>query len=59
MSRQSTITIERPTPKLARIVFANPPVNMIVAETVTRLDLGPRSSFRRRHLARASPGAPT
>ena len=38
MSQESTITLERPTPKLARIIFANPPVNLIVTETVTRLD---------------------
>ena len=38
MTHESTITLERPTPKIARIVFANPPVNLIVTETVTRLD---------------------
>ena len=38
MTQESTITLERPTPKIARIVFANPPVNLIVTETVTRLD---------------------
>ena len=38
MSYESTIVLERPTPKIARITFANPPVNLIVSETVTRLD---------------------
>ena len=38
MSQQSTITFERTTPQVARITFANPPVNLIVAETVRRLD---------------------
>lgn len=38
MSQQSTITFERTTPQIARITFANPPVNLIVAETVRRLD---------------------
>lgn len=38
MRHESTITLERPTPRIARITFANPPVNLIVAETVTRLD---------------------
>ena len=38
MTQESTITLERPTPKIARIVFANPPVNLIITETVTRLD---------------------
>jgi enoyl-CoA hydratase/carnithine racemase len=38
MTQESTITLERPTPKIAWIVFANPPVNLIVTETVTRLD---------------------
>jgi enoyl-CoA hydratase/carnithine racemase len=38
MTHESTITLERSTPKIARIVFANPPVNLIVTETVTRLD---------------------
>jgi enoyl-CoA hydratase/carnithine racemase len=38
MSLESTITLERPTPRIARITFANPPVNLIVSETVTRLD---------------------
>jgi len=38
MTHESTIALQRPTPKLARITFANPPVNLIVSETVTRLD---------------------
>ena len=38
MTQDSTITLERPTPKIARIAFANPPANLIVTETVTRLD---------------------
>lgn len=38
MTHDSTITLERPSPKIARISFANPPVNLIVTETVTRLD---------------------
>jgi enoyl-CoA hydratase/carnithine racemase len=38
MRHESTITLERPTPKIGRLTFANPPVNLIVTETVTRLD---------------------
>ena len=38
MTHQSTITLERPTPRIARVTFANPPANLIVSETVTRLD---------------------
>ncbi|TDO46800.1 enoyl-CoA hydratase/carnithine racemase [Kribbella sp. VKM Ac-2527] len=37
MNRPSTISIERPNPKIANITFANPPVNLVVGETVTRL----------------------
>ncbi|MFY0574016.1 enoyl-CoA hydratase/isomerase family protein [Cystobacter fuscus] len=37
MSEKSTIILEKPTPKIATITFANPPVNVIVPETVTRL----------------------
>src|SRR5215216_7960885 len=33
----STITVERATPKIVKIKFANPPVNLIIPETVTRL----------------------
>ena len=38
MTHESTITLERPTPKIARVTFANPPANLIISETVTRLD---------------------
>ena len=38
MSEQSTITFVRTTPQIGRITFANPPVNLIVADTVRRLD---------------------
>jgi enoyl-CoA hydratase/carnithine racemase len=38
MSEQSTITFVRSTPQIARITFANPPVNLIVGDTVRRLD---------------------
>ncbi|GHH77061.1 enoyl-CoA hydratase/isomerase family protein [Promicromonospora soli] len=38
MSEQSTITFVRTTPQIARITFENPPVNLIVGETVRRLD---------------------
>ena len=34
MTEQSTIPLERTTPQIARITFANPPVNLIVGETV-------------------------
>lgn len=37
MTQSSTITVERATPKIAKIKFANPPVNLIVPETVSRL----------------------
>ena len=37
MSQPSTISLERPTPGIATITFSNPPVNLIVGETVTRL----------------------
>ena len=37
MTQPSTITVERPTPKICKIKFANPPVNLIVPETVSRL----------------------
>jgi enoyl-CoA hydratase/carnithine racemase len=37
MSQTSTISIERPTPEIATITFSNPPVNLIVGETVIRL----------------------
>lgn len=37
MSEQSTIRYERTSPRVAKITFANPPVNLIVGETVLRL----------------------
>ena len=37
MKNASTITVERVTPKIVKIKFANPPVNLIIPETVTRL----------------------
>jgi enoyl-CoA hydratase/carnithine racemase len=37
MKNASTVTVERVTPKIVKIKFANPPVNLIIPETVTRL----------------------
>jgi enoyl-CoA hydratase/carnithine racemase len=37
MSEQSTIHYERTSPQAAKITFVNPPVNLIVGETVRRL----------------------
>jgi enoyl-CoA hydratase/carnithine racemase len=37
MSEQSTIHFERTSPQVAKITFANPPVNLIVGESVLRL----------------------
>ena len=37
MSRSSTIRLERTTPRTARITFANPPMNLVVSETVVAL----------------------
>jgi enoyl-CoA hydratase/carnithine racemase len=37
MSEQSTIHYERTSPQTAKITFANPPVNLIVGESVLRL----------------------
>ncbi|UUU26972.1 enoyl-CoA hydratase/isomerase family protein [Streptomyces sp. DSM 40750] len=37
MSEQSTIRYERTSPQVAKITFSNPPVNLIVGETVLRL----------------------
>lgn len=37
MSQPSTIRLERTSPRIARIKFANPPVNLVVPETVVRL----------------------
>jgi enoyl-CoA hydratase/carnithine racemase len=37
MTQPSTISVERPTSTICKIEFANPPVNLIVPETVFRL----------------------
>jgi enoyl-CoA hydratase/carnithine racemase len=37
MDSPSTIRLERPTPQVAKIIFANPPVNLVIPETVVRL----------------------
>jgi enoyl-CoA hydratase/carnithine racemase len=37
MTEHSTIQLERSSPQVAKITFTNPPVNLIVAETVLRL----------------------
>jgi enoyl-CoA hydratase/carnithine racemase len=37
MSQPSTISLERPTPRIATITFSNAPANLIVPETVIRL----------------------
>lgn len=37
MTQTSTISLERPTPRICKITFSNPPVNLIVPETVSRL----------------------
>ncbi len=37
MSEQSTVHFERTSPQVAKITFANPPVNLIVGESVLRL----------------------
>src|SRR5689334_17831192 len=37
MSQPSTIRLERTTPQTARITFANPPMNLVVSETVVAL----------------------
>jgi enoyl-CoA hydratase/carnithine racemase len=37
MTQVSTIRLERSTPQIARIMFANPPVNLVISETVVRL----------------------
>ena len=37
MTQPSTISVERLTPHICKIKFANPPVNLIVPETVSRL----------------------
>ena len=38
MKPTSTITVEKVSAKVAKVIFANPPVNLIVPETVARLD---------------------
>ncbi len=37
MTQFSTISVERLTPNICKITFANPPVNLIVPETISRL----------------------
>lgn len=37
MTQSSTISVERLTPGIRKIAFSNPPVNLIVGETVSRL----------------------
>ncbi|WP_405475646.1 enoyl-CoA hydratase/isomerase family protein [Streptomyces canus] len=37
MTQPSTITVEQLTPGIRKVTFANPPVNLIVGETVSRL----------------------
>ena len=37
MIQPSTISLERPTPRIATITFSNAPANLIVPETVIRL----------------------
>ena len=37
MTEQSTLSLERTSPQIARITFSNPPVNLIVGETVRQL----------------------
>ena len=37
MTEQSTLSLERTSPQIAKITFSNPPVNLIVGETVRRL----------------------
>jgi len=37
MTQPSTISLERLTPNICKITFANPPVNLIIPETVSRL----------------------
>jgi len=37
MTQPSTISVERLTPNIATIIFANPPVNLMVPETIARL----------------------
>jgi enoyl-CoA hydratase/carnithine racemase len=37
MTEQSTLSLERTSPQIAKITFSNPPVNLIAGETVRRL----------------------
>jgi enoyl-CoA hydratase/carnithine racemase len=37
MTPPSTISLERPTPRIATITFSNAPANLILPETVSRL----------------------
>jgi enoyl-CoA hydratase/carnithine racemase len=37
MTQPSTISVERLTPNICKITFANPPVNLMVPETISRL----------------------
>src|SRR5438270_7717669 len=37
MTQPSTISLERPTPRIATITFSNAPANLILPETVIRL----------------------
>jgi enoyl-CoA hydratase/carnithine racemase len=37
MTEQSTLSLERASPQIAKITFSNPPVNLIAGETVRRL----------------------
>jgi enoyl-CoA hydratase/carnithine racemase len=37
MAQSSTISLERPTRKIRKVIFSNPPANLIVPETVSRL----------------------
>jgi enoyl-CoA hydratase/carnithine racemase len=37
MTQPSTVGLERPSPHIAKVTFSNPPVNLIVPETVSRL----------------------
>ena len=37
MSQPSTIRLERTTPRTARITFSNPPVNLVIPESIVTL----------------------
>jgi enoyl-CoA hydratase/carnithine racemase len=37
MTAQSTLSLERTSPQIAKVTFSNPPVNLITGETVRRL----------------------